>query len=58
MNKDYFIRDFEDFYFKTRPKLASRLVHILLVVITINKNNGMYLGRYKSLGLGTSHTDE
>jgi len=28
--KDYFIRDFEDFYFKVRPKFNSRLIKTLL----------------------------
>lgn len=28
--KDYFIRDFEDFYFKVRPKFSSRLIKTLL----------------------------
>ena len=28
--KDYFIRDFDDFYFKLRPKFSSRLIKILL----------------------------
>jgi len=28
--KDYFIRDFDDFYFKIRPKFSSKLIKILL----------------------------
>ena len=28
--KDYFIKDFEDFYFKIRPKLSSKLIKVLL----------------------------
>jgi hypothetical protein len=28
--KDYFIKDFEDFYFKIRPKFSSKLIKILL----------------------------
>ena len=28
--KDYFIKDFDDFYFKVRPKFSSRLIKILL----------------------------
>lgn len=28
--KDFYIRDFEDFYFKIRPKFSSRLIKILL----------------------------
>ena len=33
--KDFFIRDFEEFYFKIRPKLAPKLIKILLEVINI-----------------------
>ena len=32
-NKDNFIRDFEDFYFKARPKFAPKLIRLLLEVI-------------------------
>jgi predicted SnoaL-like aldol condensation-catalyzing enzyme len=28
--KDYFIKDFEDFYFKIRPKFSSKLIKVLL----------------------------
>jgi hypothetical protein len=28
--KDYFIKDFEDFYFKVRPKFSSRIIKSLL----------------------------
>lgn len=28
--KDFFIKDFEDFYFKMRPKLSSKLIKVLL----------------------------
>jgi predicted SnoaL-like aldol condensation-catalyzing enzyme len=28
--KDYFIKDFEDFYFKMRPKFHSKLIRVLL----------------------------
>jgi predicted SnoaL-like aldol condensation-catalyzing enzyme len=28
--KDYFIKDFDDFYFKVRPKFTSRLIKVLL----------------------------
>ena len=30
--KDYFIREFEDFYFKVRPKLTAQLIRVLLEV--------------------------
>lgn len=28
--KDYFIKDFEDFYFKIRPKFSSKLIKVLM----------------------------
>jgi len=31
-NKDYYIKDFDDFYFKVRPKFAPKLVKLLLEV--------------------------
>jgi hypothetical protein len=31
-NKDYHIRDFEEFYFKIRPKFSAKLVKLLLEV--------------------------
>ena len=34
-NKDNFIRDFEDYYFKARPKFAPKLIRLLLEVTTI-----------------------
>lgn len=30
--KDFFIRDFEEFYFNVRPRLSTRLIKILLEV--------------------------
>ena len=33
-DKDYYINDFEDFYFRTRPKLSSKTVKIFLEVRT------------------------
>lgn len=33
--KDYFIRDFEEFYFKIRPKFSSKLIKVLLEVMSI-----------------------
>ena len=30
--KDFFVRDFEEFYFKIRPKFNSKLIKILLEV--------------------------
>jgi hypothetical protein len=32
-NKDNFIRDFDEYYFKVRPKLSSKLIRLLLEVI-------------------------
>jgi len=32
-NKDSYIRDFEDFYFKIRPKFGPKLIKLLLEVI-------------------------
>jgi hypothetical protein len=32
MNKDFYIKDFDDFYFKVRPKFAPKLIRILLEV--------------------------
>ena len=31
-NKDYYINDFEEFYFKSRPRLSSKLIKIFLEV--------------------------
>jgi hypothetical protein len=28
--KDYFIKDFEEFYFKMRPKFSGRLIRVLI----------------------------
>ena len=33
-NKNYYINDFEDFYFKMRPKLPSKTVKVFLEVTT------------------------
>jgi hypothetical protein len=30
--KDYFLKDFDEFYFKVRPKLGSKLIRLLLEV--------------------------
>jgi len=32
LSKDHWIRDFEDFYFKIRPKFQSKLIKLLLEV--------------------------
>ena len=32
-NKDNFIRDFDEYYFKVRPKFTAKLIRILLEVI-------------------------
>ena len=31
-NKDFFIRDFDEYYFKIRPKLSSKLIKMFLEV--------------------------
>jgi len=33
--KDFYIKDFEEFYFKFRPKFGSKLIDILLFVSNI-----------------------
>jgi hypothetical protein len=44
--KDYFIRDFEEFYFKIRPKFSSKLIKVLLEVIS-NLFYQLVVGRYR-----------
>jgi hypothetical protein len=34
--KDFYIKDFEEFYFKFRPKFGSKLINALFFVIDIS----------------------
>ena len=38
-NKDNFIRDFEEFYFKVRPKFSSKLIKLFLEVFIFSDQN-------------------
>jgi hypothetical protein len=44
--KDYYVRDFEEFYFKIRPKYAPPVIKIILEVSTRFKI--FMLGRFKA----------
>lgn len=42
--KDYYVRDFEDYYFKARPKFSQKLIKILIEVLHLSFNY-LILGR-------------
>lgn len=45
-NKDNYIRDFEDFYFKIRPKFGPKLIKLLLEVRNTPRFLNSKIGRF------------